>query len=125
MTELDCPEGSQIVLDVRNDIVICARSSLKSPPSLVFGKLPSQGCEHKILWTAVTTGQSVASLDSLVCHYMTLAQEDESQASCSKSVQFCASPSQWPLPARYQCNVRPVRSTHKVCCTETADIMNF
>ncbi|KDR18399.1 acylamino-acid-releasing enzyme-like isoform X2 [Zootermopsis nevadensis] len=82
VTELDCPEGSQIVLDVRNDIVICARSSLKSPPSLVFGKLPSQGCEHKILWTAVTTGQSVASLDSLVCHYMTLAQEDESQASC-------------------------------------------
>jgi hypothetical protein len=89
VTELDCPEGSQIVLDIWNDIVICKRSSLKSPPSLVLGKLPSKGCEHRMRFTAVTSGQPSASLDSLVCHYMTLIQEEESQASCSKFIEYC------------------------------------
>jgi hypothetical protein len=88
VTELNCPEGSQIVLDVWNDTVICTRSFLKSPPNLVLGKLPSKGSEHRMLWTAVTSWQPTPSLDSLICHYMALTQEEESQASCSKFLKY-------------------------------------
>jgi len=86
VTELDCPEGSQIVLDVWNNMVVCTRSSLKSPPNLVLSTLPAKGCVHGILWLPVTNWQSSTLLDNLTYHYMPLTQEEESQASCSKSV---------------------------------------
>lgn len=82
VTELDSPEGSQIVLDVWNDMVICTRSSLKLPPILVLGRLPSRGREHSMVWSDFSSWQSSLTLDSLASHYMTLTQEEESQASC-------------------------------------------
>jgi hypothetical protein len=97
VTELDCPEGSQVVLDIWKNFVVCTRSSLKAPPSLVLGKLPSRGCEHRMLWAAVTSRQPAPSLDSLVCHYMALTQEEESQASCSKFIEYCIYLSLWFL----------------------------
>jgi len=84
VTELACPEGSQIVMDVQNDIVICTRSSLKSPPILVFGRLPSTGSEQTMLWSPITSWPSCPPLDSLKCHYMYLTQTQDSEASCSK-----------------------------------------
>jgi acylaminoacyl-peptidase len=82
VTELACPEGSQIVMDVQNDIVICTRSSLKSPPILVLGRLPSIGSEQTTLWSPITSWPSCPSLDSLKCHYMYLTQTQDSEASC-------------------------------------------
>jgi hypothetical protein len=84
VTELACPEGSQIVMDVKNDIVICTRSSLKSPPILVLGRLPSTGSEQTMLWSPITSWPSCPSLDGLTCHYMSLTQTLDSEASCSK-----------------------------------------
>jgi hypothetical protein len=84
VTELDCAEGSLIVLDVWNDTVVCSRSSLKLPPTLVLGRLPPRGREHSVVWSAVTSWQSPLTPDSLACHYMMLTQEEESQSPCSK-----------------------------------------
>jgi hypothetical protein len=84
VTELACPEGSQIVMDVQNDIVICTRSSLKSPPILVLGKLPPAGSEQTMLSSPITSWPSSPSLDSLTCHYMALTQTQDSEASFSK-----------------------------------------
>jgi hypothetical protein len=84
VTEVACPEGSQTVMDVQNDIVICTRSSLKSPPILVLGRLPSTGSEQTMLWSPVTSWPSSPSLDSLTCNYMALTHRQDSEASCSK-----------------------------------------
>ncbi|PSN32214.1 hypothetical protein C0J52_17006 [Blattella germanica] len=77
VTEIGCAEGSQLVLDVSNDIVVCSRSSMKEPSRLILGRLPPKGSEGTITWTCVTNWQTDPKLDSLVCHYMTLTQEDE------------------------------------------------
>ncbi|PSN30871.1 hypothetical protein C0J52_25569 [Blattella germanica] len=77
VTEIGCAEGSQSVLDVSNDIVVCSRSSMKEPSRLILGRLPPKGSEGTITWTCVTNWQTDPKLDSLVCHYMTLTQEDE------------------------------------------------
>jgi hypothetical protein len=84
VTELACPEGSQIVMDVQKDIVVCTRSSLMSPPILVLGRLPSAGSEQTMLWSSITSWPSCPSLDSLKCHYMYLTQTQDSEDSCSK-----------------------------------------
>ncbi|XP_069703712.1 acylamino-acid-releasing enzyme-like isoform X2 [Periplaneta americana] len=82
VTELEYSEGSQVVHDVRNDVVVCSRSSLKMPPNLVLGKLPGKGREQDLVLSPVTSWQANPSLDNLAWHYMSLTQEDDPQASC-------------------------------------------
>ncbi|XP_067011010.1 acylamino-acid-releasing enzyme [Anabrus simplex] len=87
LLELECPEGSQVVLDVCNDMVVCARSSFKQPSRVFLGKLPSRGREKEMVWTMVTNWQTTPALESLSIHAMTLTQDKDPSALCKT---FCA-----------------------------------
>lgn len=87
ITELEWDDGSQSILDVWNDIVVCSRSSLKSPANIVLGKLPPTGSEGTMQWLPVTSWEMTPALDALVCHTMTLTQENDTEATVKT---YCA-----------------------------------
>nr|CAD7447321.1 unnamed protein product [Timema bartmani] len=85
VTELETPKGGQFVMDVCEDFVVCARSSLNSPASLVVGQLPAAGEEENMRWFPVTTWQPLQALESLTSSFMTLDRNEEQNNSHCRS----------------------------------------
>ncbi|XP_077282903.1 acylamino-acid-releasing enzyme-like isoform X2 [Arctopsyche grandis] len=71
---------STVVLDVYQDIILAARSSLTTPAQLVIGKLPSVGNEKAIKWTVIDDNSALVpeAISSSDVDYMELIHENVS-----------------------------------------------
>ncbi|XP_075220428.1 acylamino-acid-releasing enzyme-like isoform X1 [Lycorma delicatula] len=64
LLQADEEEDSLIVLDVVDNIVLCSRSNLRFPSSLIVGKLPS-GVSDEIQWISVTDWNCFPGLENV------------------------------------------------------------
>ncbi|KAL3268613.1 hypothetical protein HHI36_007719 [Cryptolaemus montrouzieri] len=72
ITRLVCDDGSLIVLDVYNDVVLASRRNFLTPDVLLIGKLPPKGQEHTISWKELTSTKKIDSLDNCKYEYLDL-----------------------------------------------------
>lgn len=72
VTEFECPDGSLVILDVFDDVVLaCERNCLK-PDKLVIGKFPGPGEEQNIIWNDLTESDVVPGLEHCTYKYLDL-----------------------------------------------------
>lgn len=80
ITELIYTEGSQIVLDVKNDVVLVNRRNFLIPDRLAIGRLPGKGEEHSIIFKEVTTPIEIEGFNKLTYHYLDLTSPDTTES---------------------------------------------
>lgn len=69
-------EGSQVVLDVFNDIVLINRRSFLTPDRLALGVLPAKGKESTTKFHDLTETSAIESLQDLKYEYLDLAAQN-------------------------------------------------
>lgn len=74
ITELPVFNGSLILLDVKDDLILACKTSFFVPDTLVAAKLPPQGSESAIEWKNVSSVNAVEGLENYVCEYLDLQQ---------------------------------------------------
>lgn len=75
ITELEYLNGSQIVLDVHNDMIVVSRRNALMPDVLAIGKLPPSGQEAEIQWTELTEVKTIEGLENCFYKYFNLKQD--------------------------------------------------
>ncbi|KAK9873204.1 hypothetical protein WA026_021437 [Henosepilachna vigintioctopunctata] len=77
ITQLPCDEGSLIVLDVHNDVLVANRRNFLTPDVLVICKLPAKGQESSLVWKELTQKKMVDNLEHMKYEYLELCQDAE------------------------------------------------
>lgn len=75
ITELEYSNGSQVLLDVHNDMIVVSRRNALMPDVLAIGKLPASGQEAEIQWMELTEINSIDGLENCMYKYFTLKQD--------------------------------------------------
>ncbi|KAL1514050.1 hypothetical protein ABEB36_003373 [Hypothenemus hampei] len=70
--ELECDSGSQLILDVKDDLVVAVRRNFFVPDYLVVGKLPKAGSITSIEWIEITEKINVPEVQSATFKYFDL-----------------------------------------------------
>ena len=74
-------DGSQIVLDVVNDIILVNRRNYLKPDKLAISKLPPKESEESLNWVELTTSQVVEGFENCVYEYLDLHQSTDDSVS--------------------------------------------
>lgn len=77
ITELEYENGSQLIVDTKDDIVLALRRSFFVPDNLVIAKLPPQGAEHSLAWTKIGSSVSVPEVEGCTYKYFDLSVPGE------------------------------------------------
>ncbi|XP_023024331.2 acylamino-acid-releasing enzyme [Leptinotarsa decemlineata] len=77
ITHLDFDDGSQIILDVFDDIVLAVRRHFLKPDKLIIGKLPEVGSESNISWIDLTHSETVPGLEHCCYKYLDLKADGD------------------------------------------------
>ncbi|EFA09948.1 acylamino-acid-releasing enzyme [Tribolium castaneum] len=75
ITELIYEDGSQIVLDVCNDVILVSRRNYLMQDKLAICKLPPKESEVPLNWTELTTSSTPEGLENCIYEYLDLVQD--------------------------------------------------
>lgn len=81
ITELTFSEGSQIVLDVYQDIILVNRRNFLLQDKLAICKLPSKDEEVPLKWIELTQNRPIKNLEGCIYDYLDLNHENDDSVS--------------------------------------------
>ncbi|RZC35335.1 acylamino-acid-releasing enzyme, partial [Asbolus verrucosus] len=77
ITELNYNNGSQVVLDVVNDVILVNRRNYLMPDKLAICKLPPKESEVPLNWIELTTSNVIPGLENCIYEYLDLSQKTD------------------------------------------------
>lgn len=83
---MEYPSGSQIVLDVHDDIVLVNRRNFLFPDKLAVGRLPPKGQETSIVFEEIITSEKITYLEDYTYEYLELKYDQSTKDAVGRYV---------------------------------------
>ena len=75
------PNGSQVILDVHNDMILVNQKTFFKQDTLAIGKLPRKGFENAIVWKELTESHVVEGSEKFTYSYIDITHNNDDDVS--------------------------------------------